>query len=392
MRFAPKDRPLRRDVGRLGALLGELLRELAPAGVYETVEAARLLARRRHRGDDGAAAELDSLLGELDPDRMHEVVRSFSAYFGIVNMAEQVHRLRRRIDYRREGALQPGSLRAVVADLVRRGTSADDVARTLGALTVEPVFTAHPTEPVRRTLLKKDQRLARALVERFHEDALDPEARRTLEERIALEIASSWQTEEDLPARPTVAEEVEHVLFFLSDVLYRVVPALHEELEQALEDGFGEAIPVERPVVRFSSWVGGDMDGNPNVGADTIRATLARHLELALRRYREELRGLHEHLSQSTTRVDVDAEVLERVRDYGERFPEALAAIPGRYEPMPYRRLLWLMSERLDRKARGENRALQPPGAGDQVAAMARARARTSSNISGVKRPVKVFC
>jgi len=356
IRFAPADRPLRRDVGRLGALLGELLRELEPAAVYATVEAARLAARRRRRGGPGADAaerELAALLNALPPDRALEVVRAFSAYFGVVNMAEQVHRLRRRIDYLREGVPQPGSLRAAALELARRGTSAEEAAAALRSLVVEPVFTAHPTETVRRTLLKKDQRLARALVERFHADALDPAARATLDERIALEMASTWQTDEQRPGRPTVAEEVEHVLFFLSDVLYRVVPAVHEELERSLEAAYGRPVAVERPVLRFASWVGGDMDGNPNVGAETIRATLERHLELVLRRYREELRGLHEHLSQSTSRVGVDAAVLERVREYAERFPAEAAAVPERYADMPYRRLLWLASARLERKGRG---------------------------------------
>ncbi len=354
VRFAPKDRPLRRDVGRLGARLGRLLRELAPPGVYGRVEEARLTARRRRRGDASAAGRLDALLADLDPATAFEVARAFSAYFGAVNTAEQVHRMRRRSDSLREGRDQVGSLRAAARALAERGTSAEDAARALETLLVEPVFTAHPTEAVRRTLLKKDQRLAQALVDAFHEESMDPLARETLDERITLELASAWQTDEQLPDRPTVADEVEHVLFFLSDVLYRVVPAVHDELERALELAYGRPVPVTRPLLRFGSWVGGDMDGHPGVGADTIRSTLARHVELALRRYREELRGLHEHLSQSTTRVAVDEAVVERAADYAARFPEAAAAVPVQNTDMPYRRLLWLMEERLARMARGE--------------------------------------
>ena len=361
IRFELKDRPLRRDVGRLGALLGNTLRELAPPGVYETVEAARLSARKRRKGDPDAEAALASRLAKLSHTEALEVVRAFSAYFGVVNMAEQVHRLRRRIDYLRAGDSQPGSLRAVCRDLVGRGRTMEEVVRALSSIVVEPVFTAHPTEPVRRTLLKKDQRLARTLVEQFQAELLDPVARQKLEERVTLEVSSAWQTEEQLPGRPTVAEEVEHVLFFLSDVLYRVVPALHEELERSLTDAYGQRIAIERPVLRFASWVGGDMDGNPNVGADTIRDTLARHLELALRRYRKELQNLHEHLSHSTTRVDVDAAVIERVRHYADRLPQDYAAVPGRYAQMPYRQLLWLMSARLGRKGRNEEGGYGPP-------------------------------
>ena len=120
VRFAPKDRPLRGDVGWLGALLGELLRELAPAGVFETVEAARLAARRRRRLDAEAGAELEELLDDLKPARALDVVRAFSAYFGVVNTAEQVHRLRRGIDYLRSGEPQPGRLPSAISRQERR--------------------------------------------------------------------------------------------------------------------------------------------------------------------------------------------------------------------------------------------------------------------------------
>jgi phosphoenolpyruvate carboxylase len=352
--FDSKDQPLRRDVGWLGDLLGQLLRELAPEGVYETVESARLVAQRRRKGDVAAGAELERLLQFDSPAIAHEVVRAFSAYFGAINMAEQVHRMRRRIDYLREGSEQPGSLRAVASELARRGTTLEEVESALQSIVVEPVFTAHPTESVRRTLLKKEQRLALALVARFHKETLDPVALETLDHAVALEIASAWQTEEQLPGRPTVAEEVEHVLFYLADVLFRVAPSVREELERALELSYGKPVHIERPFLRFASWVGGDMDGNPNVGADTLRAKLARHVELCLRRYGDELRALHEHLSQSTTRVVVDQELLERVRVYTARFPNDFAAIPARFGEMPYRQLLWLMEARLERKRRGD--------------------------------------
>lgn len=350
--FPPKHQPLRKDVGRLGAQLGQVLRDVAPPGVFETVEAARMSSLKRREG--AAGDELEAQLRSLQPDVALEVVRAFSAYFGVVNMAEQVHRLRRRIDYLRKGEAQPGSLRVVIEQLAQKGVPVEEVERALSSIVLEPVFTAHPTESVRRTLLKKDQRLARALVARFHEETLDPVALETLDRAVSLEIASAWQTEEQLPGRPTVAEEVEHMLFFLEEVLFRIVPAVHEEIERAIQLSYGKEVRVERPVLRFASWVGGDMDGNPNVGADTMRTTLKRHLELALRRYGDELRALHEHLSQSTSRVGVDAAVLARVEEYASRLPGDFERIPSRYAQMPYRQLLWLMEGRLARKRNDE--------------------------------------
>jgi phosphoenolpyruvate carboxylase len=339
-------------VGRLGRILGEILQEQGPPALFETVERARLAARRRHAGHGQADEELADILRDLEPSLALEVVRAFSAYFGVVNMAERVHRIRRRVDYLRAGEAQRGGFRAVLQSLSERGVTLDDLRARVAALHVEPVFTAHPTEAVRRTLLKKDQRIARLLVERFHLDSMTPDGVAATEERIALEIATGWQTEEQLRERPSVAVEVEHVLFYISDVIYRVVPALHDELEQAAEAVYGERLHLERPLVRFGSWVGGDMDGNPNVGADTVRATLERHLELVLRRYRREVLGLHEHLSQSTTRVEVDPAVHERITAYRELLPETWRDIPPSFHEMPYRLLLWLISERLTRLER----------------------------------------
>jgi len=334
--------------------LGQILREQGPDELFGTVERARLAARARRHGEASAEADLAAVLKDLEPRLAFEVVRAFSAYFGLTNMAERVHRMRRRVDHLRAGENQRGGFAAVLTALRDQGVSLADLRARLQAVCVEPVFTAHPTEAVRRTLLIKDQRIARALVDRFHTASMTPGEVLATGERIAVEIASSWQTEEQLHARPTVAEEVEHVLFFLSDVLYRIVPALHEEVENACLQVYGERAGLTAPLVRFGSWVGGDMDGNPNVGAATVRATLARHLDLVLRRYRSETRTLFECLSQSGSRVAVDPRVPERIARYRASMPEAWGEIPARYHDMPYRLLLWLMSERLARKRNGD--------------------------------------
>lgn len=353
--FEPKDRPLRRDVGWLGAMLGELLREQGPPELFPLVERTRLAARRRRRGDPEAEGELAAALDDLEPRLAFELVRAFSAYFRLANMAEQVHRVRRRVDYLTSGEPQRGGFRAVFQGLKDRGVPFELLEGLVERAVIEPVFTAHPTEAVRRTILIKDQRIARALVDRFHLDAMTPSEQRANAEKIALEVATGWQTDEQLRERPTVAEEVEHVLFFLSEVLYRIVPALSEELATAAEEVYGRRLEPQRPLVRFGSWVGGDMDGNPNVGAATIRATLERHLGLVLDRYVREVRHLFGHLSQSDSRVAVDPRVLERTALYRQLMPAAWSEIPVRYREMPYRLFLWMISERLMRKRQRES-------------------------------------
>ncbi len=353
-------RPLGEDVRELGALLGGILVEQGGRELFACVEATRLAARRRREGDADAEVELAAILADLTPLQAIEVVRAFSAYFSLVNLAEQVHRIRRGRDYEREGgAAQPGSLRAAVATLAAEGTSATQAAELLARLELCPVFTAHPTEAVRRTLLAKDQRIARALVDRI--EARDPtprEARAALE-RIQVEVAGAWQTDEQLRSQPTVGDEVEHVLFYLTEVLYRVVPVFHERLEEALAATYGPQAPELplQPCLRFGSWVGGDMDGNPNVGASTFRATLERQRALILRRYRAEVAQLYGRLSQSRARVPVSDELEALLERYAMEHPQAQASLAPRHRDMPYREFLTHVDARLAATAADGERA-----------------------------------
>ncbi len=359
--FPEKDLPLRRDVGWLGRLLGKLLQELGDETLFPSVEVARKLSRRRRKGDAEASERLGAILAEMEPTQGFEFVRAFSAYFGLVNMAERVHRIRRRTDRLRAREPQPGGLRDVLLELKNAGISADDAEEAILGSVVEPVMTAHPTEAVRRTLLRKEQRIARLLMERFHRETLTPEEIEANEEKVVLEIATGWQTEEQLHTKPTVGDEVEHVLFYLSDVIYRIVPALNDELRRAFEMAYGREISLESPMARFASWVGGDMDGNPAVGAATIRATLARHLDLVVERYRREVEELFRHLSQSSSRVSASEGVHALVESYRAAFPAAYDALPERYLDMPYRLALQGIHARLGAtREEGEDRYRSP--------------------------------
>lgn len=347
---------LRRDVSYLGAMLGEVLIEQGGRALFDVVEGARVAARSRRDGDADAEQTLDDLLTGLAPEDAAEVARSFSAYFALVNMAERVHRIRRRREYLRSGTPQPGSLDDVVARLAASGATLEEVRASLDAMLVVPVFTAHPTEAIRRTILAKEQRVARLLIDRLQHTDRTPSEDRALSGQLRDEITLMWQTTEHPGVRRTVADEIEHVLFYLIDVIYRVVPALDEAMAAAVLTAFGGVSQYEppRPFVRFGSWVGGDMDGNPNVGPDTISHTLRRQREMIIGRYIAEVRELFGHLSQSRSRVSVDPELEQRCLDYRQAMPGVAAGIPARYDDMPYRILLWFSWARLDATLAGE--------------------------------------
>ena len=277
------------------------------------------------------------------------MARAFAAYFQVVNLAEKVHRIRRRRDYQRRRLTQRGSLVESAIRLRESGLGPGEIADLLARLRIEPVFTAHPSEATRRTILEKQQRIARRLVERL-DPSLTPPERRVLWARIRSEVTAAWQTEEQHHERPTVADEMEHVLFYLTDVVYPVVPMFYETLEEALAEAWGDDAPRLRmpTILRFSSWVGGDMDGNPSVDANTLLATLERHRQLILGLYLGEVRRLARRLSQSRSGVAAEPEVMSRIADYAGRFPDAMAAVPARHRQMPYRILLSLIAARLE--------------------------------------------
>ena len=162
-----------------------------------------------------------------------------------------------------------------------------------------------------------------------------------------LALTASWQTDETPPEKPSVADEFEHVAYYLSDVLYRVLPVFHEVFEDALQAVYGADAPPLPPLLGFGSWVGGDMDGNPNVGAATIEATLSGQRAMVLANYRRDLARLGELLSQSSGRVGVSDELVRRADEYARRFPKAADKIKARHADMPYRRFAALMSARL---------------------------------------------
>ncbi|MEG3192527.1 phosphoenolpyruvate carboxylase [Lysobacter sp. D1-1-M9] len=343
--FAASDALLREDVKTLGALVGEILAEQRGDAFLAEVEHLRRTAIAR-READAPVAELAEALADIELEQAGDLVRAFASYFQAVNLAERVHRIRRRRDHERSGdGAQPGGLRAVLATLARQGVTAEEVAALLPRLRIEPVFTAHPTEAVRRVLLEKERQIVACLIADI-DRGRTPAERRAGRERIRLALTASWQTAEAPAAKPSVSDEFEHVGFYLSEVLYRVLPVFHEVLEEALAETFGGEFSLP-PLLGFGTWVGGDMDGNPNVGAATIAAALDGQRALVLAAYQRDLITLGESLSQSQTRVQVSAAVLERIEQYRELLPAAAVQLKPRHADMPYRNLLALMGERL---------------------------------------------
>ncbi|NNF39963.1 MAG: phosphoenolpyruvate carboxylase [Woeseiaceae bacterium] len=347
--FEDKDQSLRDDVRTLGAMLGELIREQKGEALYELVETARLRAIRRREGNEKPDEDLSGLVTGLDTEVALQLVRSFATYFQMVNTAEKVHRIRRRREYLSDPEQdQPGGLDETLLKLKASGMSIDDLQALLDSMLIEPVFTAHPTEPTRRTILRKEQNIVKHLVEMLN-PTLTPQESNAALQNIRLLATTGWQTDEHPSEQMTVADELEHVLFFVTDVLYRAVPPFYEDIRAAIDRIYGaEGKNLQLPnLLKFASWVGGDMDGNPNVSAKTIRSTLARQRALVLNLYYNECGAIAEKLSQSTGSAGFSERMLEKIEEYRGIFQNAYHAVPARHRDMPYRVFLRLIQQRL---------------------------------------------
>ena len=392
IQFPPEHAALREDVHALGELIGQILHEQGGQPLFELVELDRRAAIARREGDVGAAAELAASVRERPPALARELVRAFSMWFRTVNLAENVHRIRRRREYfRSTDHPQPGGVESAIAELAAGGMTLEQTLELIGSLAIEPVFSAHSLQATRRTLLRKQQRVAQRMLDRMN-PTLTPQELRNLWSGIRFELTTAWQTEELPRKQLTVGDEREQIVFYLVEILYRVVPSFYEEIALALAKVFGvPAESIELPcILRFGSWVGGDMDGHPDVHARTIRETFARHQHILLGAYIAECQKLAERLSQGERRTSVSSELTQRIEEYTRLAPGARPAMLGRRDRMPYRLFLSQLAQRLrdtqDGRGKGYDNARQFREDVQLVAASLQANKGATAGLFQVRR------
>ncbi|MCS7234643.1 MAG: phosphoenolpyruvate carboxylase [Armatimonadota bacterium] len=342
---------LREDVRLLGSLLGQVLQEQGGPELLEQVERIRrqAITRRLDPSPDHERA-LQELVWGLKPAEADRVVRAFALYFHLINLAEEHHRLRTLRDRECRGhpAPRPESIADAVARLRREGTSPAHLADLLGRLELQPVFTAHPTE-VRRASVLLHLREVADLLATLNSPEATPETKHRATEGLLAEITALWQTEELRARRPTPLDEVEGGVYYLERSAWTVAPVLFRDLQEAVERYVPEARGAVRPFLRFGSWMGGDRDGNPQVTVEVTERTLALHRERVLRLYLDEVVALGRELSVSTRRQPVAEELLRSLHRDLEELPELASdpELPPATEP--YRRKLRAVEERLRR-------------------------------------------
>ncbi|MGI8770913.1 MAG: phosphoenolpyruvate carboxylase [Acidobacteriaceae bacterium] len=368
-----KEAPLRRDVRSLGMLLGEVLREQEGQRFFEDEESLRQICieRREAEAADDASrgrALMDVALGrvgQLNVDEAYRLTRAFAYYFELINLAETNHRKRRRLSLQMaagdtqqrdmterqpEGReLQRGSFRGTLRAMRHAGISAGEALAYMRRIHIVPVFTAHPTEVARRSVLYKRRRISRDL-EEIDRIPLSDEALARLQASISAEITALWQTDEVRSRRPRVADEVKMGLDYYNASIFGTIPALYAEIAAAFEAEYGmslelSALPL---MLTFGSWIGGDRDGNPFVTPEVTRTAVESARAHLFEFYRQEVASLFDLLTISEQQTDISPGLADRLAAYtAVDAAQMTARLEGRYEREPYRRFLVCIEARL---------------------------------------------
>ncbi len=336
-----KEAPLRRDVRSLGMLLGEVLREQAGDALYDAVEALRrtAIARREAEAPQSGVADAASAtahlqqalarVGTVDLPAAYQLARAFGFYFELINLAETNHRKRRRLSHQLSesvspaSAVQRGDLRGTLRRMRQAGISADQAYALLRRICVSPVFTAHPTEVARRSVMFKRRRISDLLEQLDRVPVPEPQLQ-ALEHDLIAEITALWQTDDVRSARPTVRDEIRMALDYYESSLFDTLPVLYAEVASALAAEYpsNQATDLVTNIgdlpqlIRFGSWIGGDRDGNPFVTPQATREALGMAHSVLLTHYRRRLQNIFEQLASSTQQVPVSTELTTLLHRY----------------------------------------------------------------------------
>ena len=339
------ERPLVEDIRLLGRILGDVIREQEGAEIFDLIEKIRKLSVAfRRDADHEADKALKKLLKGLAGDQAVSVIRGFTYFSHLANLAEDRHHIRRRAIHERVGDTQDGSIEVALQRLRWAGITPKIISQTLAHSFVSPVLTAHPTEVQRQSILsaerdianllnERDEIKARAAVVNATKDALTPKELAANEQRMRARVMQLWQTRLLRFSKLTVADEIENSLSYYESTFLREIPKIYASLEEALGNH-----PVA-PFLRMGQWIGGDRDGNPNVNAQTLQYALKRQAEVALRHYLTEVHYLGSELSLSAMLVDFPP----AMKALAEKSPDTNA---HRVDE-PYRRALTGMYARL---------------------------------------------
>jgi len=347
------DKLLRARVKLLGKILGNIVREHAGQDVLDNVERLRKgYLKLRDQNDDHKREELMALIASLDAVNLELVIRAFNTYFVLVNLAEESfsHRWRRK-QMSTGGPLWKGSFDITIREFFEQDVPAQDIEKLLNSLKYMPVFTAHPTEARRRTIMEAQRRIF-VTGQLLDDHRLSSEQRQDITEELENQILILWRTNEVRSKKPEVIDEIKYGLFYFQESLFEAVPLTYRYVERALRRTYGQN-PDGSPLVStpsflsFGSWIGGDRDGNPNVKPATTAMAIRLQMEEVLVQYLKLVNNLRHLLTHSILWCTPSAEFMESLEADNAMSKAVFGSNPDSYSNEPYRRKLYFMRYRL---------------------------------------------
>ena len=313
LEYTDQDQPLKRDIRELGIILGNVLKEQAGFNIYEMVEKLRHLTKKlRTEYNEQTRKEILTLIDSLTAEDAYKVVRAFSIYFILVNAADEVHKIRvQRNDLIKKDKPLQGSVHDALIELSKAGLSKEKIKDILNKVEIIPVFTAHPTEATRQTILRKILKISRLLLQR--ELSINTwEESESINLNLQTEITLLWQSNEIRFQKVTVNDEIQHGIFFFKEVIYNVIPKFYLKLNSNLKSVF----KIEDPspaLINFGSWIGGDRDGHPFVTIDLTKQTMINNKKQIINLYQQDLEKLYTELSSSIQIIKVNRQIIKSV-------------------------------------------------------------------------------
>ena len=361
-----KETSLRQDIRTLGGALDQAIQRYGGNRVFETVEQLRKNCKRLRDWAEGLSqaspaesqqiqSEITALSQEImlivqscDLDTAIDVIRAFTVYFHLVNTAEQYHRIRRRRAYElnQNGHPQRGSLAALIEFFKKNALDASTVQNLLNQLSIDLVFTAHPTEATRRSLITKSRRLAELLEAHDHMELMTPHEQQHWQRELAAVIDLLWRTDMVRHVHLVPLDEIKMGIYYLDEILYDALPNLYSEFEELLHEAYPDlTVPS---FLHVGSWIGGDQDGNPFVSADTLLSALQLQRGYVIGHYRTAIEALAKEYSQSVNHTHVAPDLLHSLNYDAACLPDYARELGTQIALEPYRAKLSFMWKRLE--------------------------------------------
>ena len=344
----PKDKALRSRVKLLGILLGQVILKLEGEKVYDAVEKLRTgYISLRKRENRRKRAALERFIEKLDADTLTKVVRAFSLYFSLANIAEEAyHHQQRRLKVRTGYSDWLGSFDTTLKQFKDEGLGAEQVQALFNQLAYIPVFTAHPTEAKRRSIMACLRRIFLSN-EKLNDTRLGRTQRDDVAEELEMLIQTLWRTDEVRAHKPQVKDEIENGLYYFQESLFEAVPTVYRNLEKKSQNHYGTGAINVPSFLRFGSWIGGDRDGNPFVKPETTELALQMQADMVLEEYIQRTNELFNHLTHSSALCNPSKVFLDSLKQDESMRYRVFADIPEAYSQSPYRRKIAYIRHRL---------------------------------------------